>query len=214
MTPRPAGPGARPRPARRALAALLAAAWVPAARPAVAQVGQGEGQGTAGDALDATMRALAAIRRSRARFEESKEVAGLGGTLNSVGTLSWDAPDRLERRTTEPFEEILTIAGDRLTYARPAQNVRREFALDAAPELRPFAEGLRAVLAGDLPTLRRYFDVSFDGAPAAWTLRLVPRSLVVRAAVQRITVTGAGAAIRLVETAGNESTTLRVTPLP
>lgn len=204
MTPRTAGPGPRPPDvlagvARRAFVALLAA--VPSSARAE-------------NALEATMRALAAVRTSRARFEEAKEVAQIGGVLNSVGTLSWQAPDRLERRTTEPFEEILTVEGDRLTYARPARNVRREFALDAAPELRPFAEGMRAVLAGDLPTLRRYFDVSFDGTPGAWTLRLVPRSLAVRAAVQRITFTGEGAAIRLVETAGNESTTLRVTPLP
>ena len=185
--------------ARRAALALLVAA------PAVAQDEP---------ALLATMRALAAVRTSRARFEESKRIANLEGSLDSAGILVWQAPDRLERRTTEPFEEVLTIEGDRAIYARPAQGVRREFSLSAAPELRPLAEGLRAILAGDLPALRTHFDVAFSGAPESWSLRLTPRALGVRAAVQRVTVSGEGPAIRLVETTGNESTTLRATPLP
>ena len=95
-----------------------------------------------------------------------------------------------------------------------APRLRREFALDSAPELRPLAEGLRAVLAGDLPALRRHFELTFEGTPAAWTLRLVPRAFAARAAVQRVTFSGEGATIRRVETIGNESTTMVVTPLP
>ncbi|WP_376098247.1 LolA-related protein [Roseomonas sp. CCTCC AB2023176] len=179
--------------------------WLGAAAPIAAR---------AQDALDAVMRALASVRVSRARFEEAKEIAGLGGTLASAGVLSWQAPDLIERHTTEPFEEILTIRGERLTYQRPGQNIRREFALSTAPELRPLAEGLRAVLAGDLPALQRDFEVEFSGNPAAWTLRLAPRAFAARAAVQRVTFSGEGGTIRRVETVGNESTTMVVTPLP
>ena len=164
--------------------------------------------------LDAVMRGLAGVREVRGRFEETKEVPGVEGVMASRGVLTWRAPDRLERRTLEPSEEVLVIEGERLTYLRPGQGVRREFSLGSAPELRPLVDGLRAVLAGDRATLERFFEVTFSGSVEAWSLRLVPRSLAARGAVQRVTVSGAGASVRLVETQGNEATTLRVTPLP
>ncbi len=162
------------------------------------------GAARAQDAMTQVMAGLAAVRESRARFVEEKELPELDRPLTSRGTLAWRAPDRFEKHTTEPFEERLLVEGDRLLLERPDRGQRQELALDAAPELRPLVEAIRATLAGDAATLRTHFRVDFAGEPARWRMVLTPLSARVLAAVQRIVVEGEGAAVLVVETQGRE----------
>jgi len=165
--------------------------------------------------LEAAMAALAAVPRSTARFSEEKSIPELSSPLPSTGTLSWQAPDRLEKHTTWPAEETLRVEGDRLLLARPAQNIRQELSLDQSPEIRPFVEAIRATLAGDAATLRRFYDLSFRPEGDGWHMVLVPLSLRIRAVLQQVDVYGAGGAVRQVETRGNDGITrLRITPDP
>ncbi|WP_198373236.1 outer membrane lipoprotein carrier protein LolA [Roseomonas rosulenta] len=167
------------------------------------------------DALAAVMAALRGNREVRASFVEEKEVAELERPLISRGTLAWRAPDRLEKRTIEPAPELFLVEGDRLTLERPQRGISETIALDAAPEIRPLVEALRATLAGDIATLRQHHEVSFSGDTARWRIILVPRSLRLRGAVQRITLEGAGGFLEVVETQGNEGRTrLVATPAP
>jgi outer membrane lipoprotein-sorting protein len=164
--------------------------------------------------LEALMRAFAAIRASRAAFVEEKEMPELDRPLLSRGTLSWQAPDRLEKRTTAPIEEVLRVEGDLLTLERPRQGTRQVLSLDRSPEIRPLVEAIRATLAGDLAALRRHYAVAFEGDPAGrWTLVLTPLSGRVLAAVQRVALTGRGAAILGVESQhGGGFTRMRIEP--
>ncbi|HYF09719.1 MAG TPA: LolA-related protein [Acetobacteraceae bacterium] len=165
--------------------------------------------------LDDLMRGFAAVRTSRARFTEEKTMPELDLPLPSRGTLRWQAPDRLEKHTTEPVEEILRIEGETLTLERPARGERQSLALDRAPEIRPLVEALRATLAGDAATLRRHHEVTFFGNVAAWEMVLVPLSPRTRAVVQRVTLTGRNATVRVVETQGSGGTSrMVIEPLP
>jgi hypothetical protein len=166
--------------------------------------------------LDAVMAALAARRQGRARFTETKEFPELSMPLPSSGTLSWSAPDRLEKHTTEPLEEILRVEGDRLVFARPAQNLRRELGLDDQPELRPLVESVRATLAGDLAVLRKHYEVRFAAQPdGGWRIELTPRSMRVYAALQSVAIGGRGDAVLSVVTRGNQGETrMTITPEP
>ena len=155
--------------------------------------------------LEEVMRGFAAIRASTARFSEEKSMPELDLPLPSRGTLSWRAPDWLEKHTTAPQEEILRIEGELLTLERRGE--RRALLLDQAPELRPLVEAMRATLAGDAATLARHHDVGFAMTASGWRMVLVPRSPRTRAAVQRITLSGSGAAIRFVETQENGGVT-------
>lgn len=158
-------------------------------------------------ALDEVMRGFAAIPASTARFAEDKTMPELDLPLPSRGTLTWRAPDFLEKHTTEPVEEILRIQGDLLTLERPQRGERQSLSLDRAPEIRPLVEALRATLAGDAATLQRHHEVSFSGTEAAWEMVLVPSSARTRAAVQRVQLWGRGASIRGMETQGGGGTT-------
>ena len=165
------------------------------------------------DAMQQVMAALAAVRESRARFVEEKDIPEIEGLLTSRGTLSWRAPDRLEKRTTEPFEERLLVEGDRLLLDRPDRDLHQELALDTAPEIRPLVEAIRATLAGDAATLRWYFDIDFSGDLARWRMVLTPLSMRVLAAVQRIVLEGQGGTVLVVETQGREGRSrMMVTP--
>jgi hypothetical protein len=183
-------------PGRRAIMLL------PLAGPAFAQ-----------DPLGEVMRGLASVRRRTSRFTEEKVIPELDIGLPNEGTLLWVAPDRLEKHTTWPIDEFLAVQDGRLRYERRDRGVQRDFALGEQPEMAALVEAIRATLAGDLPALRRHYDVAFGGTPGAWTLSLTPGSLRLRGAVQRITITGEGTELRGVDTEGGGGTTrMRITP--
>lgn len=167
------------------------------------------------DPFDAVMAALAAVRERDAAFVEEKDLPELDRPLLSRGTLSWRAPDRLEKRTVEPAPELFLVEADRMTLERPDRGLRETIALDAAPEIRPLVEALRATLAGDAATLRQHHEIAFSGDVRHWRILLTPRSLRARAAVQRVVLEGEGGAVRVLETQGSGGRTRLVTsPLP
>ncbi|WP_338665674.1 LolA-related protein [Pararoseomonas sp. SCSIO 73927] len=188
-----------PRLLRRAALVLPLLAAPALASPALAAEG----------GLEAVMAALAAVRRTEADFEERKEIAGLADTLPSRGTLLWQAPSTLEKRVVEPFAERVTVSGDRVVYERQGRE-RQEVDLNGAPEVRALVEAIRSTLAGDLPTLRRFWKLEFEGSPADWTIRLSPLSPRVAAVVQRVAIRGSGGTISRFETVGNESSVMEV----
>ena len=129
--------------------------------------------------------------------------------------LAWQAPDRLEKRTISPIEECCGSRAADWTYARPDRGIHREFGLDEQPEMRALVEAIRGTLAGDAAALRRYYEIGFDGTAEVPGAGVVPLSLRVRAAVQRIRLAGRGAQVLEVETEGNGGVTrMRITPQP
>jgi hypothetical protein len=167
-------------------------------------------------ALARVMAALAAVRERRARFTEERAIPELDLPLPSEGTLRWTAPDTLEKHTTWPIEERISVARGRLSYERRDRGIQREFGLDEQPEMASLVEAIRGTLAGDLAGLRRHYDVGFDlRQDGSWRMVLTPLSLRVRGAVQRILVTGEGAELRGVDTEGHGGVTrMRIAPAP
>lgn len=149
------------------------------------------------DELPALMSALAARRHGQADFVEQHFLAVLKRPVESFGVLTYDAPRHLEKRTIEPRPETLMIDGDDLTVERKGRT--HVLNMSAYPALRPFIEGLRATLAGDLPALERDFDVAFGGTLQRWTLSLSPRDANVAKTVSRVRIEGAGDSLRKVE---------------
>ena len=163
---------------------------------------------------------LGARRERQARFNERKFSALLKAPIESSGTLTFRAPDFLEKRTVEPQLESVRIEGNVVTYeGSPTGGAvqKRTFALSDVPLLAALSESLRATLAGDLPALRRHYDVSWSAAqaPAGWQLTLVPRERALRDAVAKVVLRGAGnevSAVEIVEASG-DLTLMQITPL-
>ena len=194
---------------RRALS-LAVLAWMTS--PVLAQ--------GADDQLARLFSELGARRERQARFTERKFSALLKAPVESSGTLVFHAPDYLEKRTVEPQRESVKIEGSVVTYESAAGRggaQKRTFALSDAPLLAALIESLRATLAGDLPALRRHYDVSWSApAQTGWQLTLVPRERALLDAVSKVILRGAGsevAAIEIVE-ANGDLTLMQISQLP
>ena len=68
------------------------------------------------------------------------------------------------------------------------------------PALAAYAQGIRAVLAGDQAPLREHFDIALDGNVTKWTLALRPKSTRLAAAVAKLVVSGANGLVQSIET--------------
>ena len=163
---------------------------------------------------------LGTPRERQARFTERKFSALLKAPVESSGTLVFRAPDVLEKRTVEPQRESVRIEGNVVTYegAPLGGSVqKRTFTLSDAPLLAALIESLRATLAGDLPALRRHYDVSWSAlqSPKGWQLTLAPREQALREAVAKVVMRGAGSEVSTVEIieASGDSTLMQITPL-
>lgn len=171
--------------------AVTAAALVGTALPAMAA----GGDGTWGVAQ--LMRDLGQVRRSQAHFTERKYLKVLKAPLQSSGTLTYTAPDKLEKRTLRPKPEVLVIDGKVLTVETAGK--RHTLKLQDYPVLWAFVESIRATLGGDIATLERFYKVDLEGGPARWQLFLAPRERSMSRVISQIRIGGAGSRIELIE---------------
>ena len=149
--------------------------------------------------LTQLMQDLSQVRSARGRFTERKYLAMLNAPLESSGTLLYTAPGRLEKHTLSPRRESLILEGETLVMDNKDTGQRRSFALQEHPVVWAFVESIRSTLAGDLPTLQRFYEVSLEGDARAWRLRLKPKEARMRQAASEIRVGGSGTWINLIE---------------
>ncbi len=162
----------------------------------------------------AALTSLLAQRKSgEARFSEERFVSGLDGPLRASGTLSFTAPDRFARVTTEPRAESMAVDGNQLVLKRGGRT--RQMALDALPEVTALIEAVRGTLTGNAVTLERHFRITVDGGPAQWTLLLVPRDARLATQVRELKITGMRGDLRVVELwlAGGDRSVMVIDPL-
>jgi hypothetical protein len=155
----------------------------------------------AGDAdwtLATLMASLRQVRSASALFTEHKYVQMLTQPLEASGTLTYVAPNRLEKITGAPATESILLQDDELSGTR-SNGDRYSVSLSDHPDIAAMVEGVRSTLAGDLPTLQRYYTVASAGTRAGWQLMLTPKDKDVRAKVDLIRIVGAGAALREID---------------
>jgi outer membrane lipoprotein-sorting protein len=163
--------------------------------------------------LPQLMAALQQVQAARANFVERKYMRILREPLQSSGQLVYIRPDKLQKETVLPKPERLIVEGGRLTIEQQGDLVRR-LSLQDSPQIWALVESIRATLAGDLPTLSRFYDISLEGNPDNWTLQLVPKDGKTRALVTAIRISGGGSAIRHVETLEGDGDRTSMTIVP
>ena len=162
--------------------------------------------------LNELMGLLARQKSGEARFTEQRFVHGLEGPLDASGTLSFDAPDKLVRRTLSPRVETMAVEGNTLTLSRGGRN--RTLALDSMPELLGLVEAMRGTLTGDGATLQRYFRSTVSGSPAKWTLDLAPLDSRLAAQVRSMRISGRASDVLSLEMefVGGDRSSMNITP--
>lgn len=148
---------------------------------------------------DTILARIGAVHERQNRFYEVRVLAVLTKPLESSGTLTWHAPDYLEKLTETPRREDLIIQGESVMVTRGTAQPQT---LDATrnPALQLLADTLRAPLSGDLTLLRRYYHVSASGNEASnWTLTFAPAAAEVAKLVQKVSISGINNAITRLE---------------
>lgn len=119
------------------------------------------------------MATLAQAPSHESRFTEKKTLSILKEPAESSGILSYRRPDRLEKHVLQPKDEAVIVEGDEITW-KDAAGRSRSMRLRSNATLAALAESMRATLAGDLPTLQKYFSVKLEGNEKQWALALTP----------------------------------------
>lgn len=143
------------------------------------------------------MQDLARQKGGRARFSEKKYLAVLDRPVQSSGELLYVAPDRLEKRTTQPKPELLVLDRDTLAIERGKQKMTLR--LTDYPEAVAFVDSIRGTLAGNRAVLERSFGLHLAGSRERWTLTLLPSDQRIAALVTRITVSGSRSQVKTIE---------------
>ena len=154
------------------------------------------------------MQDLGQVKTARGRFVERKHLAILNAPLEFSGTLIYIAPSRLEKHTLAPRPESLVLEREELTIESRARNQRRTLALQDYPVIRAFVESIRSTLAGDLPSLARFYQVGLDGGERRWRLTLTPNEPGMQEVVSEIRISGDRnwiSVIEIIETSGDRS---------
>ncbi|MET3440195.1 outer membrane lipoprotein-sorting protein [Variovorax paradoxus] len=162
--------------------------------------------------LPELMGLLSKQKSGEARFTEQRFVHGLEGPLDARGTLSFEAPDKLVRRTLSPRVETMAVEGNTLTLSRGGRN--RTLTLDSMPELLGLVEAMRGTLTGDGTTLQRYFRSTVGGSAGNWTLDLTPIDSRLAAQMRSIRITGRASEVLGLEMefVGGDRSVMNITP--
>ena len=147
--------------------------------------------------LEQLMAELAHVERAQAQFVEQKYMKVLKTPLESRGTLIYEAPDRMIKRTEKPKPESMTVEGERLTLER--QGRTRTLRLQDYPVLWAFIESIRATLKGDLAALQHFYQVELSGEPQRWTLSMKPKEAKMTRVISSIEIAGAQGKIKTVK---------------
>jgi hypothetical protein len=146
------------------------------------------------------MLSMAQVRTASGRFEERKTLRVLSEPLVASGTLLYVAPDQVQKVTLLPRRERVTITGDKLTIEGGQEDPNRTLSLSDYPEIAGIVEGVRATLAGDLPTLTRFYATQLEGDAADWRLMLHPIDPKLQQFIRWIRIAGRSNKIYTVET--------------
>ncbi|MBZ0106698.1 MAG: outer membrane lipoprotein carrier protein LolA [Sulfuricella denitrificans] len=147
----------------------------------------------------ALMKALAERPAGQVRYSETRHSALLKEPLRMSGTLRYKKPAFLQKHIQTPFEEILTVDGERLSWEKPAAQKKHELALRDYPAIQGFIESMRSTLNGDASTLERFYKLRLDGKEQQWTLVLLPSDIDMAQFIRVIRISGSKARISTIE---------------
>jgi outer membrane lipoprotein-sorting protein len=160
--------------------------------------------------LQQLMQSLAQTRSATASFSERQTSPVLSAPLTSTGTLIYVAPNYLRKTTTSPAPESFTLDHDQITLTSSTSGGTHVFTINQDPRIAGLVQGIRATLAGDLPTLEQYYTVSLSGDADNWQILLQPKTAPLTRFLRAITITGAQGHIANIDTASADGSDSRM----
>ncbi len=154
--------------------------------------------------LVALMQTLAQTRSATVAFTESQTSPVLSAPLVSTGTLTYVAPDYVRKATLSPVPNVFTLDHNQVTLTNGTDAGTHVFNLSQDPRIAGLVEGIRATLAGDLPTLENFYTLSLTGDAAGWQLKLLPKDPALAHFVRLIVISGSQGRIEIIDTTSHD----------
>ena len=130
---------------------------------ALAGAGLGPPPALRGRARRADVGAVQRSGRYRSNFREEKELAALTAPLLSSGTLAYSARTISRSAPASRSRKQITVDGDWLTYAKPADDIHYTMTLTRRPSCAAWSRRFVAHWPATSAALRRYYTVSLRG---------------------------------------------------
>lgn len=147
--------------------------------------------------LPQLMQRLAQVEQHSISYREQQYLSILDMPLESSGTLSFRAPDVLEKRVDNGGGSY-RVQGRQLEVEHDGEP--RTLSLQSYPVLAAFVAAFRATLNGDQQTLERYYRVELQGELDDWQLSLRPTQSEMSRVLRAIHFYGNSERIRVIET--------------
>lgn len=148
--------------------------------------------------MKSLMQQFAASKNTKAEFIERKYVRILESPVESSGVLTFQAPDRLEKRTKLPRAESMLIEGNKVSIERGS--FKRSMMLDEFVDMASLVKSLTATFRGDQEGIEKYFAWTLSGPVNKWQLVLKPKSGKMFITLREIRFAGEGNYVHTVET--------------
>ena len=148
--------------------------------------------------MKSLMQQFAASKNTKAEFSERKYVRILDSPVESSGDLTFQAPDRLEKRTKLPRAETMLIEGNKVSIERGS--FKRSMMLDEFVDMASLVKSLTATFRGDQEGIEKYFGWTLSGPVNKWQLVLKPKSSKLFITLREIRFAGEGSYVHTVET--------------
>ncbi|MEO6291111.1 MAG: LolA-related protein [Burkholderiaceae bacterium] len=148
--------------------------------------------------MKSLMQQFAASKNTKAEFTERKYVRILDSPVESSGDLTFQAPDRLEKRTKLPRAETMLIEGNKVSIERGS--FKRSMMLDEFVDMSSLVKSLTATFRGDQEGIEKYFAWTLSGPVNKWQLVLRPKSSKLFITLREIRFAGEGSYVHTVET--------------
>ena len=148
--------------------------------------------------MSSLMRQFAASKHTKVEFTERKYVRILDAPVESSGDLTFQAPERLEKRTKLPRAETMLIEGNKVSIERGS--FKRSMVLDEFVDMASLVKSLTATFRGDQEGIEKYFAWTLSGPVNKWQLVLRPKSSKLFITLREIRFAGEGSYVHTVET--------------
>jgi hypothetical protein len=163
--------------------------------------------------LESLTQILSAHPAPPRQYTETRESAYLQVPLISRGVIKLLPDGTLVKEKSSPYFERFSVDRTQITVEGDGLS-RRTLPLTDVPAIHSFAEGLRALLSGNLKTLDELFVSEMGGNRQSWRLSLEPRQGGAANAIERILVTGDAGTINRIHIweADGDNTLLELAP--
>jgi outer membrane lipoprotein-sorting protein len=144
-------------------------------------------QGTSPDLLHNVLTELSQHTAVRAAFTQQRQNPALATPQNSSGQLLFVTGHGMLWQVQQPYQETLALTGSqttRIDASGHAQAVRNERGVSQISQM------LQSMLAGQLDTVMRQFNVSAEGTATQWTLHFTPKQARVAQVLRGIQLDG------------------------